>query len=102
VVVIYLATGLLSCILVSLFTRPVPKQQLDGFYECMRTPVRTQEKESKPFTLPEGIMPADRNVLIQNKDFEIPTPSFITVIGFVGTWIIVGLLIALFYWILQL
>ena len=100
--IVYLTTGFVSCLLVSLFTQPVSKQQLDGFYECMRTPVRFKEKESKPFTLPEGVAPAERRVLLNNDNFEIPVPSVIAVTGFVGTWIIVGLLIAVFYWILQL
>ncbi len=99
--IIYLSVGLITAIVVSLFTRPVVKEKLDKFYECLRTPIGLGEPESEPFTLPDGIEPAERKVMFEHPDFEIPRPTVVGVLGFAGGWVAVGVLIALFYWILK-
>ena len=97
----YLTVGLTVMIVVSLFTKPQDKEILDRVYECLRTPVKPGEPEVKPLTLPEGTEPAPRSVLIDHPDFEITKPSFESVMGFLATWVAVGLLIGLFVWILR-
>lgn len=96
----YLSAGLVTMIAVSLITRPVAKEQLDSFYSCLRTPIGTDEPETEPFTLPPGTEPAPRQVWFDHPDFEIPRPTVVDIIGFFAGWIGVGLLIAVFYWIL--
>ena len=96
----YLTVGLVTMIVVSLFTRPVAKEQLDSFYTCLRTPIGTDEPETEPFTLPPGTEPAPRQVWFDHPDFEIPKPTPVDIIGFFAGWAGVGLLIAVFYWIL--
>ena len=98
--IIYLSTGFVALVVVSLFTRPVAKETLDRFYACLRTPIGNNEPETEPFTLPPGVEPAPRKVLIKHRDFEIPKPSMIGMAGFLGSWIAVGLLIAAVFWIL--
>ena len=98
--IIYLSTGFVALVVVSLFTRPVAKETLDRFYACLRTPIGNNEPETEPFTLPPGVEPAPRKVLIKHRDFEIPKPSMIGMAGFLGSWIAVGLLIAMVFWIL--
>jgi len=99
--IIYLVLGLVSDIGVSLLTKPEKKEKLDKFYQCIRTPVSPEEPETEPFTLPEGVEPAPRNVLFKHRDFEIPKPTFIGLLGFIAGWAGVGVLIGTFFWILR-
>jgi hypothetical protein len=99
--ILYLAVGIATGIAVSLFTRPVAAEKLERFYGCLRTPVRPDEPEGEPFTLPPGVEPAPRRVLIDHPDFEIPRPTVVGVLGFLAGWAAVGLLIAVFLWILS-
>jgi len=99
--IIYLVTGFVVMIVVSLFTQRTSKETLDKFYACMRTPIGPDEPETEPFTLPAGVEPSERNVLIQHPDFEIPRPTLIGIGGFVAAWVGVGLLIGAVYWIIQ-
>ena len=98
--VFYLTAGLVTMIVVSLATPRVPEAQLERFYMCMRTPVLTPEPEVEPFTLPPGVEPAPRRVLVDHPDFEIPRPSAYAMKGFLVTWAFVALLVLAFVWIL--
>ncbi len=100
--IIYLTVGFIPAILVSLFTKPQDKEKLDKFYNCLRTPVVPNEPETEPFTLPPGMTPGPRKVLIDHPDFEIPKPARITVVGFLAGWAAVAALILLFYGIMKL
>jgi Na+/proline symporter len=95
----YLSTGFVVLILVSLLTRRVVAEKLDRFYACLRTPIGADEPETEPFTLPEGVQPGPRKVLIDHPDFEIPRPTAIGIVGFFAAWVGVGLLIGAVYWI---
>ncbi len=97
----YLIVGLAVMVGVSLFTKPQDKEKLDRVYECLRTPVMAGEPEVEPLTLPEGTKPAPRSVLINHPDFEITKPSLVSVVGFLVSWVAVGLLIAAFVWIIK-
>ncbi len=99
--ILYLVAGFIVAIVVSLFTKPESKEKLDKFYECIRTPVAPGEPETEPFTLPEGVKPAPRNVLIDHPDFEIPKPTFVGIAGFLAGWAAVAALIGLFYAIMN-
>ncbi len=96
----YLSLGLTTLIIVSLFTRPVAKEKLDTFYDCLRTPIGENEPETDPFTLPPGVKPGLRKTLFSHPDFEIPRPSLVGAIGFLASWAGVGLLIGVVYWII--
>jgi SSS family transporter len=95
--IIYLSAGFIVLIVVSLFTKRVSAERLERFYECLRTPIRPGEPETQPFTLPTGVEPAPRNVLISHPDFEIPKPSIIGIGGFLVAWAGVALLIGAVY-----
>ncbi|MCK5431077.1 MAG: hypothetical protein KAI94_16495, partial [Anaerolineales bacterium] len=98
--IIYLSSGFVSLVVVSLFTQRVPAERLDRLYACLRTPIGKDEPEGDVFTLPEGVEAAERNVLIDHPDFEIPRLSLVGIVGFVGSWAAVGGLIACVYWIM--
>jgi len=99
--IIYLSAGFVVLVVVSLFTKKVPAEKLNRFYACLRTPIGPDEPEAEPFTLPAGVQPGLRNVLIQHPDFEIPRPTLIGIGGFLAAWLGVGLLIGAVYWIIQ-
>jgi Na+/proline symporter len=99
--IIYLSAGFVVLVVVSLFTKKVPAENLDRFYACLRTPVGPDEPEAEPFTLPAGVQPGPRNVMIQHPDFEIPRPTLIGIGGFLAAWLGVALLVAAVYWIIQ-
>ena len=99
--IFYLAVGLVVMVVVSLLTKPPRKENLDRVYECLRTPVMGHETEAEPLMLPEDVEPAPRTVLIDHPDFEIMKPTRLTVVGFIACWVVVGLLIGAFVWILR-
>jgi len=100
--IFYLSAGFFALVVVSLCTPRVAKEKLDRLFTCIRTPIGNNEPETEPFTLPPGTEPAPRKVLIDHPDFEIPKPAPISVAGFLAGWVAVGILVALFYWILTL
>jgi Na+/proline symporter len=99
--ILYLTTGFVVLVVVSLLTPRVPRERLDRLYDCLRTPIGPDEPEAEPFTLPPGVQPGPRNTLIRHPDFEIPRPSAIGIGGFLAAWVGVGLLIGAVYWIIQ-
>ncbi len=98
--VLYLSVGFVVLVVVSLLTRRVPSDRLDRLYACLRTPIGADEPEGEAFTLPEGVEPAPRKVLISHPDFEIPRPSWVGFLGFAASWAAVALLIGAVYWII--
>lgn len=99
--IIYLSAGFIVMVVVSLLTKRIPAENLDRFYACLRTPIGPDEPETEPFSLPVGVQPGPRNVLIQHPDFEIPRPTLVGIGGFLIAWVGVGLLIGTVYWIIQ-
>jgi len=97
--ILYLSIGFISLVVVSLFTRRVPKEKLDRIYNCLRTPIAAGEPELGPFTLPSDVEPGPRKVLVKHPDFEIPRPSLVGIVGFLASWAVVGLLIWIVYWL---
>ena len=99
--IIYLSSGFIVLVVVSLLTRRVAAESLERLYACLRTPIGADEPETESFTLPPGVQPGPRNVLIRHRDFEIPRPSMVGIVGFVAAWVGVGLLIGAVYCIIQ-
>ena len=99
--IIYLSAGFVVLVVVSLLTRKVPAENLDRLYTCLRTPISPGEPEAEqPLTLPSGVQPGPRNVLIDHPDFEIPRPTLIGILGFGLAWLGVAALIGVVYWII--
>ena len=97
---IYLAAGLVVLVVVSWFTKKRDKAILDKIFASLRTPIGKDEPECGPFTLPPGVEPAPRKVLIDIPGFEIPRASVVGMAGFIGSWLFAGFLIWVVYWIL--
>jgi sodium/proline symporter len=98
--ILYLSAGFVTLVVVSLLTRRVDAAQLERLYGCLRTPIGPDEPEAEPLTLPAGVVPGPRNVLIDHPDFEIPRPTLVGIGGFLVAWVGVGLLIGAVYWII--
>ncbi len=99
--IFYLTVGLVVMVVVSLLTKPRDRTLLDRVYECLRTPVEPGEPEVAPVTLPDTTRRAPRSVLIDHPDFELMKPTRVSVLGFVAAWVAVGVLIAVFVWIMN-
>ena len=100
--IIYLTGGVVTTVLVSLVTSAVPATRLDRFYACMRTPVDKEEAQGRPFTLPKGLEPAPRNVVVDVWGLEIPRPRRSSAVGFVICWGVVAAIIGGTYLIFRL
>ena len=93
----YLVTGITAGIIVSLFTKPVPKEKLDRFYELVRTPVAPGEPAPpEPCVIPEGVDVPLKRAVFKNSSLELLMPRKSSVIGFVVCWCVVGLMITTF------
>jgi Na+/proline symporter len=93
-ITIYLGTGLIAGVMVSLLTSPAASARLERFYALTRTPIQPNEKIEEPCTLPEGVEPAARPMLVSACGLEIPRPSATSLVGFLAGWICVCALIA--------
>lgn len=96
--VFYLSTGAILGVVVSLFTKPVPEEKLNKFFELVRTPVLKGEPEPEnPCVIPDGVHIPEKRLLINKCGLEILVPTKISIIGFVLSWIVVILMIGVFY-----
>jgi len=92
--ILYLGAGLISGIVVSLFTKRVGEEKIENFYALTRTPIAPGEQVENPCTLPEGaVVPRRRNVF-PNTSLEIAVPSRTSIIGFLIGW---GFVVAIVY-----
>ena len=97
----YLVAATLSGIVVSLVTKPVDRDRLDRFYTLTRTPIAPGERPAEPCTLPPGVRPASRRMLLTAFGLEIPMPSITSVVGFFAGWVAVGAVIGGFMWLVS-
>ncbi len=85
--------------LISAVTRPVPKADLDRFFARVHTPVqRTPEDEERALRRAvENYEEVEKRKLFPGSNWEIMKPGWIDVLGFGGSWILVGLIIFLLW-----
>ena len=92
-ITIYLCSGALAGINLSLMTRRTSSKKLDHFFRLLRTPVRSGEKVDTPCTLPEDHLPTETAKLIPLADVELPRPGLIGSAGFLVSWVLVAAII---------
>jgi len=100
-ILLYMTTAVVAGVVISLFTRQVPKGKLDRFYTLSRTPIAPGEQLIQPCVLPPSTVPAKRTMLTTVAALEIPLPSKASLIGFVGVWLCVAVMIGGFVWIVS-
>jgi solute:Na+ symporter, SSS family len=85
--------------LFSAVTRPVPKADLDRFFARVHTPVqRTPEEEERALRRAvERYEEVEKRKLFPGSNWEIMKPGWIDVLGFGGSWLLVGLIILLLW-----
>ncbi|HOO18044.1 MAG: sodium:solute symporter family protein [Phycisphaerae bacterium] len=85
--------------LLSVVTRPVPKLHLDLFFARLHTPVQpTPEAEvaalSQAASQPDMY---DRGKLLPRSNWEVMKPTWLDLVGFGGSWILVGIVLLLLW-----
>ncbi|MCB1123274.1 MAG: sodium:solute symporter family protein, partial [Verrucomicrobiae bacterium] len=89
---------------ISFFTKPVDKKHLDYFFGKIFTPINANREEeaaaiARVTENPELI--AHRK-LLPNSNWEIAKPTKADVMGFGGSWLIVGVVVFLLWWMVNL
>jgi Na+/proline symporter len=100
VILFYTSMALLAGIVVSLVTPRVPAERLQRFYDLTRTPVVEGEIVEQPCTLPVGVKPPPRKMLITAFGLEVPMPSTTSTIGFIAGCIAAVLLVIGYLWLI--
>jgi Na+/proline symporter len=100
-ILFYTLSAILACVAVSLLTRQVPEEQLQRFYDLTRTPVEEGEVVLQPCTMPVGVEPPMRKMLLKFAGLEIPMPSATSWVGFFAGWVAVAMLVIGFLWIIR-
>jgi Na+/proline symporter len=98
----YMVAATTAGVVVSLLTRPVPKEKLDRYYALTRTPIQKGEVIEAPCTFPPGVTPASREMWTTALGLEIPKPSGNAVLGFLGGCLAVVVLIAGFVLLMRM
>ncbi|MCX6569250.1 MAG: sodium:solute symporter family protein, partial [Candidatus Aminicenantes bacterium] len=85
--------------LLSAFTRPVGKSDLDRFFARVHTPVQpTPEEEERALRhAVEHYEEVEKRKLRPGSNWEIMKPKLIDVLGFGGCWLLVGVVILLLW-----
>jgi SSS family solute:Na+ symporter len=84
---------------ISFFTKPAPKAHLDRFYAKLHTPVQKSEEEDfralqESFDNPGKF---EKDKIRPGSNWEIMKPKKIDLLGFGGSWILVGVIILLLW-----
>jgi Na+/proline symporter len=100
VILFYTASALVAGVVVSLVTPRVPAERLKRFYDLTRTPVTDNEVVEQPCTLPIGVEPPARKMLLKSLGLEVPMPSVTSIAGFVAGCVAAILLVIAYLWLI--
>ena len=81
-------------------TPRVPAERLKRFYDLTRTPVQDDEVVERPCTLPVGVVPPERKMLITAFGLEVPVPSRTSIVGFLAGCAAAALLVVAYLWLI--
>jgi SSS family solute:Na+ symporter len=91
-------------ILLSLITRPEPKEHLDRFFAKMHTPIQPTD-ELETAALEESYRNPgkfEKEKIFPGSQWELMKPKKIDYLGFGGSWILVGVVILLLWFVLSI
>ncbi len=85
--------------LISFVSKPVPKGFLDRFFAKLHTPVQKTEEEEKRALEDSYRNPGkfEKNKIKPGSNWEIMKPGKVDILGFGGSWILVGVIILLLW-----
>jgi SSS family solute:Na+ symporter len=85
--------------LLSFLTRPVPKSDLDSFFGKIHTSVRPTPEQDQSAVEEAAVHPEkwEKNKIWPKSNWEIMKPQRADVLGFGGTWLLVGVIIFLLW-----
>jgi SSS family solute:Na+ symporter len=85
--------------LVSLVTKSVPRSDLDRFFAKLHTPVQKTEEEDQRALQASYADPQifEKNKIKPGSNWEIMKPTKLDLLGFGGSWILVGVIILLLW-----
>ena len=85
--------------LISFFTKPAPKTNLDRFYAKLHTPVQKTEDEERRALQESYENPGkfEKDKIKPGSNWEIMKPTKLDILGFGGSWILVGIIILLLW-----
>jgi Na+/proline symporter len=99
-ILMYTSAALIAGVVVSLVTPRVPAERLQRFYDLTRTPVDEGEVVTKPCTMPQGVAPPPRRMLLTAMGLEVPAPSTTSVVGFMAGCAAAALLVVGYLWLI--
>jgi Na+/proline symporter len=100
VILFYTGSALIAGVVVSLVTPRVPAERLQRFYDLTRTPVKDDEVVERPCTLPVGVVPPARKMLLTAFGLEVPMPSTTSIVGFLAGCAAAALLVVAYLWLI--
>ena len=85
--------------LISFFTKPAPKPNLDRFFAKLHTPVQKTEEEERQALQESYENPGkfEKDKIKPGSNWEIMKPTKLDALGFGGSWILVGVIILLLW-----
>ena len=86
---------------ISPFTRPVDKKRLDRFYGKLRTPVQPTSEADVEAVERAAASPeeGEGSKLWPGSSWELRRPSRLDVVGFGGSWLVVGIVLLCLWWL---
>jgi Na+/proline symporter len=100
VILFYTLAALVAGVAVSLITPRIPADRLQRFYDLTRTPVQEGEVVEQPCTLPVGVTPPPRQMLLTAFGLEVPMPSTTSMLGFLAGCAAAALLVLGYLWLI--
>jgi len=90
--------------LFSLFTKQVPKNDQDRFFAKMHTPVQPTPEEENAALEESYAHPGkfEKDKIFPGSNWEIMKPTKMDYVGFLGSWVLVGIIILLLWWMVGL
>lgn len=85
--------------MISFFTKPAPKTNLDRFFAKLHMPVQKTDEEERRALKESYDNPGkfEKDKIMPGSNWEIMKPKKIDILGFGGSWILVGMIIFLLW-----
>jgi SSS family solute:Na+ symporter len=86
---------------ISPFTRPVDKKRLDRFFGKLRTPVQSTAEADSAAVEHAAVSPheGEGSKLWPGSNWEVRWPSRLDIVGFGGSWVLVGIVLLCLWWL---